>query len=244
MAALLAGDRVETRPTVLDRLRTTTAPLDVAALHAATQDPTLPGFLLAMRVLAERGDTSLIAQVGQILAGDPSGLPRAGSLTYLRGLPAPAAVPVARDWLGLPDGRGDAAELLLAKHATVDDVPAIRARLADTADAHAQCALVDALARVPEAGPYPELREVFTDACYSYLRGRAARALAVTDPGFAHRFGAECLWDCETRTRGLGAEVAPTTPHVRVRLRELAHDEVEDPQVREAAQARLTALTG
>jgi len=64
------------RPAVLNRLRQTTDSAEIAALLAAAQDQTQPGFRLAMRVLGERGDPSMIGRAGEILSGDPYGIPR------------------------------------------------------------------------------------------------------------------------------------------------------------------------
>ncbi|HBX80367.1 MAG TPA: hypothetical protein DEG88_11915 [Propionibacteriaceae bacterium] len=237
LSALLGNEHLVSHHDLMHRLRTTTDPDDLAALHEATRDPNRRGFRSAMLALAERGDTSFVTQVGDILAGNPVGQPRAGFLGYLPRLPARDSLPIARLWFGLPDSRDDAALQVLALHATAQDVSAIRARLAVSESTYDQCDLVEALGRVPECGPYPELRTVFTDACYSYLRRESAQALATTDPDFANTFATECLWDCEAGTREVGAKYAPATEQVQRRLAELAAD--EDEAVRDAARRRL-----
>ncbi len=49
----------------------------------------------------------------------------------------------------------------------------------------------------------------------------------------------ECLWDCEESVRVQGALLAPMEQAALDRLRQLAADELEDPDVRAAARARL-----
>ena len=239
LSALLGNEHLVSYDDLMHRLRTTTDPDDLAALHAATRDPNRGGFRSAMLALAERGDTSFVTQVGDILARNTVGQPRAGSLGYPTRLPGRDSLPIARLWFGLPDSRDDAALQVLALHATAQDVSALRGRLAVSESTYAQCDLVQALGRVPELGPYPALRTVFTQASYSYLRKRCAHAMAATDPEFASTFATECLWDCEEEAREVGAKYAPTTEQVQRRLAELAADVAEDDAVRAAAQRRL-----
>lgn len=56
----------------------------------------------------------------------------------------------------------------------------------------------------------PVLRHIYRETSSSHLRGRAARALASTDPSFAAGFAVECLWDCEETTREVAALHAET----------------------------------
>ena len=80
LSALLGNEHLVSHHDLMHRLRTTTDPDDLAALHEATRDPNRRGFRSAMLALAERGDTSFVTQVGDILAGNPVGQPRAGFL--------------------------------------------------------------------------------------------------------------------------------------------------------------------
>jgi hypothetical protein len=86
------------------------------------------------------------------------------------------------------------------------------------------------------------LRHLYRETASSQLRGRAARALAATDPSFAASFAIECLWDCEETTRELAARHA-TTGDARVveRLRSLATDPAEEAGVQSAVRGRLSA---
>lgn len=211
---------------ILHRLRSTTEASEVAELRRAATDPAHPGFHLAMRALGERGDSTLVPRVGEILAGSPVGRARLSAMTYLEALPPATSLPVARAWFGLPDARGDAAEGILATHAEAEDVPRLREPLSLADDVYSQCNLVDALARVPQGGPYPELHTLFAEASYSYLRRRVTRAMAAANPSFAETFATECLWDCEGETQEIGAQHAPRTTQVLARLGELDTESV------------------
>jgi HEAT repeat protein len=103
--------------------------------------------------------------------------------------------------------------------------------------------LVDAAGRLAAAEAVPTLRHVYGEAVSSDLRGRAARALADTDPFFACGPAVECLWDCEETTRELAARHVVTTGDARVleRLRRLAADPAEEAEVHAAVRGRLTA---
>ena len=65
--------------------------------------------------------------------------------------------------------------------------------------------------------------------------------MEVTAPlHFQQHYALECLWDCHDDTRELGCEtVRLTVPGALERLHELATDENEYDNVRQAAQTRL-----
>lgn len=134
---------------------------------------------------------------------------------------------------------------ILAQHATLDDVPmlieALRTpetircedfRLYDT---------LSALALFDGIGPIPELETVFCEVACCFYRYDAAVAMDVTAPvHFQSEYAFECLWDCHHETRALGCKTVPLAiPRVLGRLQELAADENESDDVREAAQARI-----
>ncbi|MER6120541.1 hypothetical protein ABT146_32350, partial [Streptomyces sp. NPDC001743] len=86
----------------------------------------------------------------------------------------------------------------------------------------------------------PVLRHVYRETSSSHLRGRAARALAATDPSFATGFAVECLWDCEETTREVAARHAETGDiRVAERLRRLAADPAEEAEVQSAVRSRI-----
>jgi hypothetical protein len=128
---------------------------------------------------------------------------------------------------------------VFAEHAELVDAPAVRAALAAADDYCTISSLAEALGRLGEAGPFPELDEIYVHSAYSYARARAVQAMAATDPTFAERRASECLWDCEESVRIQGALSAPLEHAALDRVRDLATDEFDDPDVRAAARSRL-----
>ncbi len=224
---------------VINRLRMTRDPVEVDALRRAARDVDNPGWHLALHVLARRADVSPLEVVERVLAADETGSVRASAFRFVTALPSDIALPLARSWLSHDDGRGSAASAVLASHAEPVDALALREALAVATDYYSMSSLVEALGRLPEAGPFPELDEVYVHSAYSYTRARAVHAMAATDPAFADKWAAECLWDCEGVVRAEGARLASLDSVVAARLQELANDEFEVDEVRDEAQARL-----
>jgi hypothetical protein len=107
-------------------------------------------------------------------------------------------------------------------------------------DAPTLWTLVDGTGRLGIACAAPVLRHIYRETASSHLRGRAARALAATDPSFAAGFAVECLWDCEETTRELAARYAETGDNrVVERLRRLAADPAEEDEVQTAVRSRF-----
>ena len=127
-----------------------------------------------------------------------------------------AAVDRARGWAHRPDALGAAA----AAHARLpgrrtgqrrwSSARCARPYGAEGPDAPTLWTLVDGAGRLGIACAAPVLRHVYRETASSHLRGRAARALAATDPSFAAGFAVECLWDCEETTREVAARHAET----------------------------------
>ncbi|MFD7310358.1 hypothetical protein [Promicromonospora sp. NPDC059942] len=233
------GPRCGTR--FVQRFAATTDRRELQALQGAALDPELLwGRRHALEVLGLRGDLVALGWAEQILAADTLGFEGAAALGYVIALPSRVTLPLSRSWLAVDDRRGQAARKVLAKHAQAEDSAAIQAALPQVVDDnYAICDLVTALGRIPEHGPYPLLDVVYTESQYSYARARAAAAIAATDPTFGPRIAPECLWDCEDPVRILGVNHAPRTAVVAERLRELADESGEDPDVREAARRRI-----
>jgi hypothetical protein len=224
---------------ILQRLRTTDDESEIAALRKAALDVDSPGWRLAMQVLGRRDDPTAIPVAAAMLEADQPGGKRAWAFRYVRTLSADHSLPLAREWLALPDGRGDVAACVLSLHAELSDAPAILTSLSTANDYYAICDLVKALGRLPEAGPFELMDRVYVESGYSYARGRAVDSMAATDPAFGAKWATECLWDCEESVRAKGAEFAPLTSDVTARLEELAADVHEYASVREAAHRRL-----
>ncbi|WJV50112.1 HEAT repeat domain-containing protein [Streptomyces flavofungini] len=156
-----------------------------------------------------------------------------------------AAVERARQWAGRPDALGAAAGRVLACRGGAQDSPLVLAALREAVrgegpDAPALWPLVDGAGRLGIGCAAPVLRHVYRETASSHLRGRAARALAVTDPSFAAGFAVECLWDCEESTREVAARHAETgDARVVNRLRRLAADPAEEDDVQSAVRSRI-----
>ncbi len=107
-------------------------------------------------------------------------------------------------------------------------------------DAPTLWTLVDGAGRLGIACAAPVLRHVYRETASSHLRGRAARALAATDPSYAAGFAVECLWDCEETTREIAARHAETgDARVVEQLRRLAADPAEEAEVQTAVRSRI-----
>ncbi|MGW5664240.1 HEAT repeat domain-containing protein [Streptomyces sp. NPDC003758] len=156
-----------------------------------------------------------------------------------------AAVDRARGWARRPDALGAAAGRMLACRGGAQDSDLVLAALREAVrgegpDASTLWTLVDGAGRLGIACAAPVLRHVYRETASSHLRGRAARALAATDPSFASGFAVECLWDCEESTREIAARHAETgDARVVERLRRLAADPAEEAEVQTAVRSRI-----
>ncbi|MEU3776163.1 HEAT repeat domain-containing protein [Streptomyces sp. NPDC032472] len=157
----------------------------------------------------------------------------------------PAALDRARSWAHRPDALGEAAAALLAAHGGAEDTELVLGALRSTVrgcgpDSPRLFALVDGAGRLSIGCAAPVLRHIYRETASSHLRGRAARALAGTDPTFAAGFAVECLWDCEETTREVAARHAETADaRVAPRLRRLATDPAEEEDVQSAVRSRI-----
>ncbi|MGW0212170.1 HEAT repeat domain-containing protein, partial [Streptomyces sp. NPDC003233] len=150
-----------------------------------------------------------------------------------------------RIWPSHPDVLGAAAGRMLACRGGVQDRDLVLGALREAVrgegpDAPTLWTLVDGTGRLGIACAAPVLRHIYRETASSHLRGRAARALAATDPSFATGFAVECLWDCEETTRELAARHAETgDARVVERLRRLAADPAEEAEVQTAVRSRF-----
>ncbi|MGW3940832.1 HEAT repeat domain-containing protein [Streptomyces phaeochromogenes] len=156
-----------------------------------------------------------------------------------------AAVERARGWVHRPDALGEAAGRVLACRGGAADSELVLGALreavrGDGPDAQTLWTLVDGAGRLGIANAAPVLRHVYRETASSHLRGRAARALAATDPSFPAGFAVECLWDCEETTREVAARHAETgDARVVDQLRRLAADPAEEAEVQTAVRSRI-----
>jgi len=164
-------------------------------------------------------------------------------------IPPYLTLPLAREWFrSLDDRRRSLAEDILADHATREDVPMLRDAILegledDLEHLYRLCDILKALHHCGAVGPIPELDLVFEEFRYSYGRKLCARAMHATNPNeFAKRFAFECLWDCESETRIIGAGSVPLTQNgAKERLHETADAAFEAEDLRLAARNRLSS---
>ncbi|WP_151770741.1 hypothetical protein [Streptomyces abyssomicinicus] len=160
------------------------------------------------------------------------------------------AVPAARSWA--QDARAWLAQLgadVLADHAGPEALPGLVNELAEQWTARAWCGPDRTARRLARFGPdaagaVPYLRRFWLHTPHSYERTAYLEALATIDPDGLEFVYAECLWDCEEKTRLLGITSAPRSPETLQRIAVLRDDPMETTEVRAAARARLVASTG
>ncbi|MCX4968093.1 HEAT repeat domain-containing protein [Streptomyces sp. NBC_00654] len=198
----------------------------------------------ALHYLVEAQDPAVLDLI-EAAALSPARSVADAAVAAFERMPGEAAVDRARSWAHRPDALGASAGGILACRGTAQDAPLVLGALreavrGDGADARRLWTLVDGTGRLGIACAAPVLRHVYRETSSSHLRGRAARALAATDPSFATGFAVECLWDCEETTRELAALHAETGDiRVAERLRRLAADPAEEAEVQTAVRSRI-----
>ncbi|MFG2881066.1 HEAT repeat domain-containing protein [Streptomyces sp. NPDC048297] len=200
----------------------------------------------ALRYLADSNDPDALALVEAAVADGSTPVVEAAVDAFER-MRSVAAVDRARRWAQRPDALGAAAGRMLACRGGAQDSDLVLGALreavrGDGPDAPTLWTLVDGAGRLGIACAAPVLRHIYRETASSHLRGRAARALAVTDPSFATGFAVECLWDCEETTREIAARHAETgDARVVERLRRLAADPAEEDEVQTAVRSRIAS---
>ncbi|MGW5331881.1 HEAT repeat domain-containing protein [Streptomyces bauhiniae] len=220
------------------------APEDRPEILAAARSGTDGARCTALRYLADSGAPETLDLVEAAVADGP-GVVLDAALDAFERMRTPAAVDRARRWAERPDVLGAAAGRVLACRGGARDSDLVLGALREAVrgegpDAPTLWTLVDGAGRLGIACAAPVLRHVYRETASSHLRGRAARALAATDPSFAAGFAVECLWDCEETTRELAARHAETgDARVVERLRRLAADPAEEDEVQTAVRSRF-----
>ncbi|WP_432154543.1 HEAT repeat domain-containing protein [Streptomyces tricolor] len=198
----------------------------------------------ALRYLADSNDRDALELIEAAVADGTAPVVEAAVDAFER-MHSVAAVDRARGWAQRPDALGAAAGRMLACRGGTQDRDLVLGALREAVrgegpDAPTLWTLVDGAGRLGIACAAPVLRHVYRETASSHLRGRAARALAATDPSFATGFAVECLWDCEETTRELAARHAETgDARVVERLRRLAADPAEEDEVQTAVRSRF-----
>ncbi|MFH9404787.1 HEAT repeat domain-containing protein [Streptomyces sp. NPDC017638] len=198
----------------------------------------------ALRYLADSGDPGTLDLIEAAVA-DGTGVVVEAAVDAFERMRGVAAVDRARGWARRTDALGAAAGRILACRGGIRDRDLVLAALRQAVrgegpDAPTLWTLVDGAGRLGIGCAAPVLRHIYRETASSHLRGRAARALAATDPSFAAGFAVECLWDCEETTRELAARHAETgDTRVVERLRRLAADPAEEDEVQTAVRSRF-----
>ncbi|MEU6669996.1 HEAT repeat domain-containing protein [Streptomyces sp. NPDC046727] len=198
----------------------------------------------ALRYLADSNDPAALDLI-EIAVTDGTAPVLEAAVDAFERMRSVAAVDRARGWAQRPDALGAAAGRMLACRGGTQDRDLVLGALREAVrgegpDAPTLWTLVDGAGRLGIACAAPVLRHIYRETASSHLRGRAARALAATDPSFATGFAVECLWDCEETTREIAARHAETgDTRVVERLRRLAADPAEEAEVQTAVRSRF-----
>ncbi|MFZ3571834.1 HEAT repeat domain-containing protein [Streptomyces sp. BH097] len=219
-------------------------PEDHAEIVRAAQDGTDGARCTALRYLADMHDPAVLDLIEAAVEA-PSRAVVDAALDAFERMRSAAVVQRARQWAPRPDALGAAAGRMLACRGSAQDGELVLASLREAVrgegpDDPALWPLVDGAGRLGIVCAAPVLRHIYRETASSHLRGRAARALAATDPSFAAGFAVECLWDCEESTREVAARHAETgDARVVDQLRRLAADPAEEDEVQTAVRSRI-----
>ncbi|MFF4017035.1 HEAT repeat domain-containing protein [Streptomyces sp. NPDC001843] len=219
-------------------------PEDRPEIVQAAREGTEGARCTALRFLADSNDPAALGLVEAAVADGTVPVVEAAVDAFER-MRSVAAVDRARGWAHRPDALGAAAARMLACRGGARDSDLVLGALREAVrgegpDAPTLWTLVDGAGRLGIACAAPVLRHVYRETASSHLRGRAARALAATDPSFPAGFAVECLWDCEETTRELAARHAETgDARVVEQLRRLAADPAEEAEVQTAVRSRI-----
>lgn len=219
-------------------------PEDRPQILRAAREGTDAARCAALRYLADGDDPAALDLIEAAVA-DGSATVLEAAVDAFERMRGAAAVDRARGWARRPDPLGAAAGRVLACRGGAQDRDLVLAALREAVrgegpDAPTLWTLVDGAGRLGITCAAPVLRHIYRETASSHLRGRAARALAATDPSFATGFAVECLWDCEETTRELAARHAETgDARVVERLRRLAADPAEEAEVQTAVRSRI-----
>ncbi|MFF4397554.1 HEAT repeat domain-containing protein [Streptomyces sp. NPDC001480] len=219
-------------------------PEDRPEIVQAAKDGTEGARCTALRYLADSNDPVALDLVEAAVADGTTPVVEAAVDAFER-MRSIAAVDRARGWAHRPDALGAAAGRMLACRGGAQDSDLVLGALREAVrgegpDAPTLWTLVDGAGRLGIACAAPVLRHIYRETASSHLRGRAARALAATDPSFPAGFAVECLWDCEETTREIAARHAETgDARVVDQLRRLAADPAEEAEVQTAVRSRI-----
>ncbi|WP_033820414.1 hypothetical protein [Kitasatospora sp. MBT63] len=200
---------------------------------------------LALQEMGRRGDPTVLDLAEDASLRNAAGW-TPGIAEALRHL-GTTAVGRARTWAGGSDPTLHRLAVgILAEVGERDDGPYLLHALTTAAAAGDWCATEPAaggLGRLRMTGATDALVHVRETTVHSSAREAVHQGLRGCAPGVADGYSVEGLDDCEPGVQQAASAVAPDTPQVRARLREL-HDDPLAPEVRDAAGRRLTQFAG
>ena len=227
-------------------LQKRTSAVDKAKLLAAARGESDQLRRVAIVALGRQRDLAVLDEAEGELRRHPEkdSPPNAGWIAVMQLLKL-GPIERIRGWIGEEGKTGQLAIHMVADWPAPTDAPLMRSvleRLGDDDWLYRICDAADALARLADTTAAPQLERVFRETTYSYLRRRAARALAVVSDRFAQDLAIECLWDCEEETRAIGcATAAWSSSRARERIAEIASDRLQARSVRGVAMRRQSA---
>jgi hypothetical protein len=177
----------------------------------------------------------------------PAALRRVARRALVRSSGALGMVERARSWANESNELSEVALHVLARHGTAGDIAFLREQLAQgrvQGHMYQVCDAVEGLGRLADVRSADSIESIYLETTYSYLRRRAAQALAAVSPRFGETLAIESLWDCEKGTRAVGCVSATwARAQVRDRIRELVADVLEEEVVRSAGRTRMDTLS-
>jgi hypothetical protein len=243
LSKLSTQELLERRQVTLLRKRTASA--DKEVLYEAIRSETDQVRRDAIKVLGWQRDPAVFDSAEAELRRSPEVDFNAGWIALFQ-LIKLSPIERIRSWLSESGETGVFALHMVALWPRDGDEPLLRSVLEHVNEEdwlYRVCDAVDGLATLADRDAVPDLEQVFRQATYSYLRRRAARALAITSDRFAEIHAVECLWDCEEETRAIGCAAASwSSSTVRDRIAEVADDKFEDRKVRVLAARRRRSL--
>jgi hypothetical protein len=235
-----------------------TSPADRERLWSCLRDDPVHGRVrTAARALGAMDDDRVLALCEQLFAredvlDDPArtlaGLDRmrrAALAGYVRQLPGPRQLDLARRWHPRGGYFATVAGTAFADHATRDDRTYLERHVAAdvvTGSGWNIISELDALARLADPRSAPLLAEVAEQVAYSHARRRAVHALAMIASETGARMAAlrEALWDSEDEAAADACAFVPELDEqARGRVAELARGAVFDDELRRRARRRL-----
>lgn len=203
---------------------------------------------MGLEVLKQPFSIPVVKNFLETITSTSSSDARSAAIRTFQAIPADSTLDLARAWFhSSNEDLRIAAEGVLAKHGTNEDLPMIRQdidRKLKNGEIRGLHRMLKILVHFPPIGFLPEIEQVFLTASDSLARTMAAEIMWVTAPDhFSNDYAYECLWDCEADTRYMGCvAVSLGKVETRERLQTLEEDKFESIKVRTGAREKLDAI--